>query len=112
MAGLHPCVKVALCDLDLGGDSCGFVQQASWRRALADDRATPGAKNSGFFAADAVAIVAEPVLVIDIDGRHDGDVSVDDVHRVEAAAESHLEQRYIELRAREQHQRGKRAVFE
>ena len=58
----------------------------------------PSAKDAGLLAADAVAVVAEPVLMIDIDRGDDGDVGIDEVYRIEASAETDFEHRDVEPR--------------
>ena len=50
--------------------------------------------------------------MVDLDRRDDRDVGVDDVDRVEPPAEADLEDQRVELRAREQPQRGERAELE
>jgi len=50
--------------------------------------------------------------VIEIDRRHDGHVRVHDIHGIEASAKADFEDRDVELRAREQPQRGERSELE
>ena len=70
---------------------------------IADDRGPSRAKDAGLLAADAVAIVAEPVLMIEVDRGDDRGVGVDDVDCIEPAAEADFEQRDVEFASREQH---------
>ncbi len=93
-------------------DACGFVEQTARRLRIADDRGATAAENAGLLAPDAVEVVAEPVLVIEIDGGHDRGIGVDDVDGIEPPAEADFEQRDVEPGLGEKHQRGERAVFE
>ena len=93
-------------------DAGDLLDEPARRLGIAHDRGPSRAKDAGLLAADAVAVVAEPVLMIDVDRRDDRSVRVDEVDRIEPAAEADFEQRDVELRVGEQHQRGERAVFE
>ena len=79
---------------------------------LGADHGAPRAEDAGLLARDVLAGRAEVIHVIEIDARHDGDVGGDDVDRVEAAAQPHLEDRDVETGARERLQCRQRAVFE
>jgi len=50
--------------------------------------------------------------MVEVDGGDHGDVGIDEIGRVEAAAESDFEDGEVEVAAFEQPQRGERAVFE
>ena len=89
------------CSITLRGGS-GSAQTAG----------APGAKDARLLAADVLARRAEVIHVIEIDARHHGDVGIDDVDRVEPAAQPHFEDQRVEPGAREQLQRGQRAELE
>ena len=50
--------------------------------------------------------------MVEIDARDDGDVGVDDVHRVEPSAQAHFEHARCEVGAAKSHKCGERAVLE
>ena len=93
-------------------DPLRLIQQTARRIDAADDAGPIRAENAGLLAADGVDVVAEPVLVVQIDGRHDRRVRIDDVHRIEPAAESDFENRDVEFTLRKNPQCGQRAELE
>ena len=60
------------------------------------------AEDARFLRADAFASRAEVVDVIDIDGRDDGDIGVDNVDSIEPAPEPDLDHQRVEPGMREQ----------
>ena len=63
---------------------------------LADDGRAPCPRDAGLFATDAVAVAAEPVLMIEVDRGDHGHIGVDDVDGVEPAAEADFQDRQVE----------------
>ncbi|MNI42643.1 hypothetical protein D3C73_969430 [compost metagenome] len=66
----------------------------------------------GFFEADFLAGIAQPVGVIKVNAGDDGAIGVDDVDRVQAAAQAHFQHDRIQARLRKQAQDGERGEFE
>ena len=94
------------------GDGARVVDQGRRRIGLRAYHRPPGAKDPGLLVGDVGARRTEVIHVIEIDGRHDGHVGIDDVDGIEAAAQAHLEDRDVETGARERVQRRQRAVLE
>ena len=93
-------------------DGGSVIEQGVRRVAIGADRHAARAKDARLLAADRLAGGAEIVDMIDRDGRDDGDIGVDDVHRVETPAQAHFEHHRVDPRAREQPQRGQGPEFE
>ena len=74
-----------------------------------DDGRFAGAENTRLFAADAFAIRPQPVSMIEGDTGHHRHVGIDDIGRIQAAAQAHLKNHHIQPRLLKQPQRGKRA---
>src|SRR4051812_22326530 len=73
----------------------GFEQSSRWV-TLADDGGTPCPGDAGFLPTDAVAVAAQPVLMIQIDRRDSGDIGVDDVHGIQSPAQANLDDGNVE----------------
>ena len=56
-------------------------------RFPADKRYIP-ADNSGFFPPDTLAVIAKILLVVEPDGRNDGAVCIQDIHRIQASTQA------------------------
>src|SRR5689334_6244873 len=69
---------------------------------IAADRRMSRAKDAGLLAADRLSGRTEVIDVVDADRRDDGHVGIDDVHRVETAAEPDLENHRVDPLAREE----------
>jgi hypothetical protein len=104
--------EVAAQQLQLGTNRLRVIEQALRWVVVAENRGPPGAEDAGLLEADGLAVVAEEGLVVEIDTRDDGDIRIDHVHGVEAAAEADLEDRDIELRFGEEGECRERAEFE
>ena len=87
-------------------------QQARGRIQLAHDRWPVAPRDTGFLATDAVAIRPQPVHVVQVHGGDDRHVRIDDVHRVQAPAKTHLQHCHVDAGTGKQVQRGQRAEFE
>ena len=87
-------------------------QHAGRRIELGQNRRPAAAQDAGFLRADALAIRAEPVAMIDIHGGDHRDIRIDDVDRVQPAAQADLEDCQIERGLGENQQRRQRAEFE
>src|SRR5689334_15468054 len=105
-------MKIAAGTQQVCADPCGFVEQSRGRFARADDGRPARAQNAGLLAADAVDVVAKPVLMIQIDGGHNRGIGIDDVDGIQAPAETDLEYRDVQSTLRKNPQCSKRAEFE
>ena len=79
---------------------------------VGDYGGTAGPEDAGLFAPDLLARRAEILHVVDTDARQHGAVGVDDVHRVEPAAQADLEDGRFDFFSGEVVKRRKRAEFE
>ena len=82
------------------------------RPRIATHQRYPASQYPGFFGPDGLAIVAEVVHVVQADAGYHGNVRVHDVHRVEAPAQPHFENRDVHARGLERHQRRQDGIFE
>ncbi len=87
-------------------------EQRFRRSGLGADDRTSGAEDARLFARDVLARRSEIVHVVEIDAGDDGDVGVDDVDRVETAAQAHFEHDGVGRGGGEEPQCGERAVLE
>src|SRR5690606_28841169 len=65
-----------------------------WRR-IAANGGHPGPGDARLLDADAVAVVTQPGLVVEIDRSDYSDVRSDDIDRIEAATQADLEDRHL-----------------
>ena len=107
---LHVEIDSGTLDTRTRGGEC--IEQTGRRGRLPHDGRTAGTCDAGLFAADAVTIVTEPVGVIQIDRGDHRDIGIDDVDRIQPAAQTDLQHRHIQRGPAEQVQRRKGAEFE
>jgi hypothetical protein len=81
----------------VGADGVGVVDHALRRHRVAHDGGLAGAQDAGLLEADALAVGAEVFHVVEVDAGDDRAVGVDDVDRVEPAAQADLEDRHVGL---------------
>jgi hypothetical protein len=86
----------------VGADRARLVDHALRRHRIADDRRPAAAQDARLGEADRLAVAAEVLGVVEVDARQHRAVGVEDVDRVEAAAEADLEDDEVERRRREQ----------
>jgi hypothetical protein len=82
--------------------SAPTARAALRRQRIADDGGLAAAQDAGLLAADGLAVVSEELGVVDVDAGQHRAVGIEDVDRVEAAAEADLEDAEVERRGREQ----------
>ena len=82
------------------------------RHRVAHDRRPAAPEDARLLAADRLAVVAEDLGVVDVDAGEDRAVGIEDVDRVEAAAQADLEDDQIERRAGEQPHDGEQRELE
>jgi hypothetical protein len=90
----------------MGPDAFGLGQQSRRRVGFRDHRGAPGAEDPGLLDGNRFARVAEVLLVVEIDGGDDGDIGIQQIHRVEAPAQADFEDRDIERGVVKQAHRG------
>ena len=108
---LHSVSEIGADAQQLGADGCCVRDERVGRMQVGADRDAAGAEDAGLFATD---ILARRTQIIGVVHRNRGDdrhVGVDDVDRVEPAAQPDFEDPRVEPRLREQPQRGERAEF-
>ena len=91
---------------ELGADFERPVQHALRRHRIADHHRPAGAHDAGFLVADGLAVVAQQGHVVQRDAGDDRAVRVDDVHRVQPPAQSHLQDGHIQPAERQRAQDG------
>src|SRR6185369_14848612 len=84
-------IEVAPQGPEVGADLDGPVQHALRRHGVAYDRGLAGAQDAGLFAADALAVVAQIVHVIQRDAGDHRAVGIDDIDRIEPPAKTYFE---------------------
>ena len=105
-------VEVAAQQPGLGAYGFGLCQQAGRRHRVADDDRTAGAHDAGFLEAYALAVRAKEVHVVQVDVGDDGAIGIDDVDRIQAPAQPHLQNRHVQPGLAHQAQDGQRAELE
>jgi hypothetical protein len=95
-----------------GTELGGPRDDARRRLGIDADRRTPSTQDAGLLTTDALAVVAEPRRVVEVDRRQEREIGVDQVDRVETATETDLEQHGVRRGVGEHHQRSQRGVLE
>src|SRR5262249_39075374 len=88
------------------------VQDRARRIGVRDHRGASGAEDAGLLAPDLFARRAQIFDMVDADARQHRAVGIDDVDRVEPAAQPDLEDRRLDLRSRKKPERREGAEFE
>ncbi len=96
----------------VGANCVGMPEHAGRRIDLAQHQRLPRARDARLLPADALAIRAQPVDMIDVDGGDHRDIGIHQIHGVQASAQPHFQHCQIQLRLLEQPQRRQRAEFE
>ncbi len=96
----------------VGADLARVVDDALRRHGVAHHHRAARAHDAGLLAADGLAVGAEELDVVDVHAGDDGAVGVDDVGRVQAAAQAYLQDRHVQPRLAHQPQDGQRGEFE
>ena len=89
-----------------------MIEQGVRHFVVGTHRYASTAHDAGLLGRDLFARGAQPVLMIEADGGDQRAIGSDDVDRIEAAAQTHLQNHDIELRLRKDQQRGERGEFE
>jgi hypothetical protein len=99
-------MEIAPGPVQVGTDLERAVEHALRRHRIADNDRAAGAHDAGLLVADGLAVGAEELDMVDIDAGDDRAGRLDDVDRVQPAAQADLEDHEVELRARQrQHDR-------
>ncbi len=96
----------------IGADRISAAQHAGGRIDLAEHQRFPRPRDAGLFRTDRFAVGAEPVGVVDVHGGDDRHIGIDQVHRIQPAAEADFQHGQVQLGLLEQPQRRQRAVLE
>ena len=104
--------KVAREAPEVGADRRRMLEHRNRWLGVGDHGRTTGSHDRRFLGADRLARLAEPVAMIDVDHHQHRAIGIDDVHRIEPAAEPDLEDGDVERVPREQRQRRQRREFE
>ncbi|CUI74551.1 Uncharacterised protein [Achromobacter xylosoxidans] len=105
-------VVVAAEQPKVGADLLDMVQQRLRRHRVGAHGGPAGTVDMGLLEADLLARVAEIVDVVQVDAGDDGTVGVDDIDRVQAAAQADFQHHGVQPRLREQAQDRQRGEFE
>src|SRR6185503_17592036 len=84
----------------------GVARERGGGRGIGADCGAAGAKNPGLLEPDRLAVGAEVIHVVEIHADHHRAIGVERVHRIEPAAEAHLEHRRLYPLLDEEAQRG------
>ncbi|KEP73304.1 hypothetical protein HR12_14440 [Microbacterium sp. SUBG005] len=71
-----------------------------------------GPENTGLLTANALAVRAQPVGVIQRDAGDDGDIRIHHIGGIQTPAQPHFQDHHVQLRLLKQPQRRQGAVFE
>lgn len=96
----------------IGTQLVGAPQHAGWRVDLAQHHRLPGAHDAGLLGADGLAVFAQPIGMVDVDGGDHRHIRIDDVDRIQAPAQADFQHCQIQRGALEQPQGRQRAEFE
>ena len=87
-------------------------EQARGRRAIRDHRGRGAPHDSRLLSADRFAVVAEPILMIEVDAHDQRAVGIYCIDRIQAAAHANLQNRDVGFATREVEQRRDRGRLE
>ena len=89
-----------------------MVQHTLWWHGVADDDGAAGAHNAGLLTANAFAVGAQNFHVVEVDAGDDGAIGVDDVGRIQPAAQADFQDHHIEVAAHHDFEDGEHGEFE
>ena len=112
VSGPDRVVKLFTQTVPAGAESRRHRAQAVRRSGIRAHGGPPRAEDTGLLETDRLAVIAQPVDMVDGDRGQHADISIHDVNRIEAAAETNLEDDEVWRLLKEQFYRCQRTELE
>src|SRR5690606_7302275 len=95
----------------LGFQMLGCSQYRTWRHWISTYHRLVGTHDSGLLLSDTFSVIAQPILVIQVNAGNNSDIGINDIHGIKTATQAYFKDNDIHLPLAKYLQSSKRAEF-